>query len=210
MYSLIRANRDIFDHDELEETAEEDEDWEEDVMADIRKLKSNVNKFVTSAGQWSTDTLASSADTAHLVENVAHFLNQKIDFVGHDDGLRRHIAALENDFKELDNLDNEAWQHAHVQKLIKSLDNARIQLRRVEDHVIDLARTSRTDVTGLETHLNRFKRQVDGQLSTDDTYSGIMDLVGKLISDSSDIMKKEIKDINEAESMLNTAQAEMT
>ena len=52
MYSLIRANRDIFDHDELEETAEEDEDWEEDVMADIRKLKSNVNKFVTSAGQW--------------------------------------------------------------------------------------------------------------------------------------------------------------
>merc|ERR1711963_1010200 len=43
----------------------------------------------------------------------------------------------------------------------------------------------------------------------DDTYSGIMDLVGKLISDSSDIMKKEIEDINEAQSMLNTAAAEM-
>ena len=37
---------------ESEETAEEDDDWEEDVMADIRKLKSNVNKFVTSAGHW--------------------------------------------------------------------------------------------------------------------------------------------------------------
>jgi len=154
--------------------------------------------------------LAPTADSAHMVEDVTDFYNKKINFVGHDNGLRRHITALENDFKELNNLDNEAWQHAHVQKLIKSLDNARIQLRRVEDHVIDLARTSRTDVTGLETHLNRFKRQVDGQLSTDDTYSGIMDLVGKLISDSSDIMKKEIKDINEAESMLNTAQAEMT
>merc|ERR550534_1668909 len=154
--------------------------------------------------------LAPTADSAHLVEEVADFYNKKINFVGHDNGLRRHITALENDFEELDNLDNEAWQHAHVQKLLTSLTNAVMVLRRVEDHVISLARTSRTDVTGLETHLNRFKRQVDGQLSTDNTYSGIMDLVGKLISDSSDIMKKEIKDINEAESMLNTAQAEMT
>ena len=154
--------------------------------------------------------LAPTADSAHLVEEVTDFYNKKINFVGHDNGLRRHITALENDFEELDNLDNEAWQHAHVQKLLTSLTNAVTVLRRVEDHVISLARTSRTDVTGLETHLNRFKRQVDGQLSTDDTYSGIMDLVGKLISDSSDIMKKEIKDINEAESMLNTAQAEMT
>merc|ERR1711963_1078974 len=146
-----------------------------------------------------------------LVEDVAHFLNRKIDFVGHDNGLRRHIAALQIDFEELNNLDNEAWKHNdHVQKLLTSLTNAVTELRKVEDDVISLARTSRTDVTGLETHLNRFKRQVDGQLSTDDTYSGIMDLVGKLISDSSDIMKKEIKDINEAESMLNTAQAEMT
>merc|ERR1712012_449283 len=146
-----------------------------------------------------------------LVEDVAHFLNRKIDFVGHDNGLRRHITALENDFKELNNLDNEAWQHNdHVQKLLTSLTNAVTVLRRVEDHVISLARTSRTDVTGLETHLNRFKRQEDGQLSTDNTYSGIMDVVGKLIRDSSDIMKKEIKDINGAESMLNTAQAEMT
>merc|ERR1712012_784855 len=39
-----------YDQDELEETAEEHDDWEEDVMADIIKLKSNVNKFVTSAG----------------------------------------------------------------------------------------------------------------------------------------------------------------
>jgi len=146
-----------------------------------------------------------------LVEDVAHFLNRKIDFVGHDNGLRRHIAALQNDFEELNNLDNEAWQHNdHVQKLLTSLTNAVTELRKVEDDVISLARTSRTDVTGLETHLKRFKRQVDGQLSTDDTYSGIMDLLGKLISDSSDIMKKEIEDINEAESMLNTAQAEMT
>merc|ERR1719350_1279916 len=146
-----------------------------------------------------------------LVEDVAHFLNRKIDFVGHDNGLRRHIAALQNDFEELNNLDNEAWQHNdHVQKLLTSLTNAVTELRKVEDDVISLARTSRTDVTGLETHLNRFKRQVDGQLSTDNTYSGIMDVVGKLIRDSSDIMKKEIKDINEAESMLNTAQAEMT
>merc|ERR550525_125081 len=146
-----------------------------------------------------------------LVEDVAHFLNRKIDFVGHDNGLRRHIAALQNDFEELNNLDNEAWQHNdHVQKLLTSLTNAVTELRKVEDDVISLARTSRTDVTGLETHLKRFKRQVDGQLSTDDTYSGILDLVGKLISDSSEIMKKEIEDINEAESMLNTAQAEMT
>merc|ERR550534_280406 len=154
--------------------------------------------------------LAPTADSAHLVEEVTDFYNKKINFVGHDNGLRRHITALENDFEELDNLDNEAWQHAHVQKLLTSLTNAVMVLRRVEDHVISLARTSRTDVTGLETHLNRFKRQVDGQLSTDNTYSGIMDLVGKLISDSSDIMKREIEDINEAESMLNTAQAEMT
>jgi len=146
-----------------------------------------------------------------LVEDVAHFLNRKIDFVGHDNGLRRHIAALQIDFEELNNLDNEAWKHNdHVQKLLTSLTNAVTELRKVEDDVISLARTSRTDVTGLETHLKRFKRQVDGQLSTDDTYSGIMDLLGKLISDSSDIMKKEIEDINEAESMLNTAQAEMT
>merc|ERR1719350_1870227 len=146
-----------------------------------------------------------------LVEDVAHFLNQKIDFVGHDNGLRRHIAALQNDFEELNNLDNDAWQHNdHVQKLLTSLTNAVTELRKVEDDVISLARTSRTDVTGLETHLNRFKRQVDGQLSTDNTYRGIMDLVGKLIRDSSDIMKKEIEEINEAESMLNTAQAEMT
>merc|ERR1712060_948794 len=143
--------------------------------------------------------------------DVAHFLNRKIDFVGHDNGLRRHIAALQIDFEELNNLDNEAWKHNdHVQKLLTSLTNAVTELRKVEDDVISLARTSRTDVTGLETHLKRFKRQVDGQLSTDDTYSGIMDLLGKLISDSSDIMKKEIEDINEAESMLNTAQAEMT
>merc|ERR550534_1606556 len=154
--------------------------------------------------------LVPTADSAHLVEKVTDFYNKKINFVGHDNGLRRHITALENDFEELDNLDNEAWQHAHVQKLLTSLTNAVMVLRRVEDHVISLARTSRTDVTGLETHLNRFKRQVDGQLSTDNTYSGIMDLVGKLIRDSSDIMKKEIKDINEAESMLNTAQAEMS
>merc|ERR550534_2126493 len=154
--------------------------------------------------------LAPTADSAHLVEEVTDFYNKKINFVGHDNGLRRHITALENDFEELDNLDNEAWQHAHVQKLLTSLTNAVMVLRRVEDHVISLARTSRTDVTGLETHLERFKRQVDGQLSTDDTYSGILDLVGKLISDSSEIMKKEIEDINEAESMLNTAQAEMT
>merc|ERR1719410_3152251 len=153
--------------------------------------------------------LAPTADSAHLVEEVTAFYNKKINFVGHDNGLRRHITELENDFEELDNLDNEAWQHAHVQKLLTSLTNAVTVLRRVEDHVISLARTSRTDVTGLETHLNRFKRQVDGQLSTDDTYSGIMDLVGKLIRDSSDIMKKEIEDINEAQSMLNTAAAEM-
>ena len=52
-YSAIRANwGQGYDQDELEETAEEDDDWEEDVMADIRRLKSNVNKFVTSAGHW--------------------------------------------------------------------------------------------------------------------------------------------------------------
>merc|ERR1711953_703345 len=146
-----------------------------------------------------------------LVEDVAHFLNRKIDFVGHDNGLRRHIAALQIDFEEPNNLDNEAWKHNdHVQKLLTSLTNAVTELRKVEDDVISLARTSRTDVTGLETHLERFKRQVDGQLSTDDTYSGIMDLVRKLISYPSDIIMKEIKDINEALIMLNTAQAEMT
>lgn len=154
--------------------------------------------------------LAPPADSTHLVEDVADFLNQKIDFVGHDNGLRSHITALENDFKELDNLDNGAWQHNHVQKLLTSLTKAVTVLRRVEDHVISLARTSRTDVIGLETHLNHFKRQVDGRMSTDNTYGGIMDIVGKLIRDSMDIMKKEITEINEAESRLNTAQAEMT
>merc|ERR1719350_1523701 len=168
--------------------------------------------------QWVTD------GTEHRIENHLLLLanktlipgdetalQQTVPLMGHDNELRRHIIALENDFEELNNLDNEAWQpDDHVQKLLTSLTNAVTVLRRVEDHVISLARASRTDVTGLETHLNRFKRQVDGQLSTDNTYSGIMDLVGKLIRDSSDIMKKEIKDINEAESMLNTAQAEMT
>merc|ERR1719350_2024214 len=168
--------------------------------------------------QWVTDR------TEHKIENPLLLLanktlnprdetalQQTVPLMGHDNELRRHIIALENDFEELNNLDNEAWQpDDHVQKLLTSLTNAVTVLRRVEDHVISLARASRTDVTGLETHLNRFKRQVDGQLSTDNTYSGIMDLVGKLISDSSDIMKKEIEDINEAESMLDTAQAEMT
>merc|ERR1719410_1264608 len=117
--------------------------------------------------------LAPTADSAHLVEEVTDFYNKKINFVGHDNGLRRHITALENDFEELNNLDNEAWQHNdHVQKLLTSLTNAVTELRKVEDDVISLARTSRTDVTGLETHLKRFKRQVDGQLSTDNTYSG--------------------------------------
>merc|ERR1719350_1594818 len=199
-YSAIRNNwGQGYDQDELEETAEEDDDWEEDVMADIRRLKSNVNKFVESAGHWSDGT-------EHRLENPL-----LIDFVGHDNGLRRHITALENDFEELDDLDNHAWQpDNHVQKLLTSLTNVVTKLRKVEDDVISLARTSRTDVTGLETHLNRFKKQVDDQLSTDNTYRGIMDLVGKLIRDSSDIMKKEIEEINEAESMLNTAQAEMT
>merc|ERR1719410_2892119 len=68
--------------------------------------------------------LAPTADSAHLVEEVTDFYNKKINFVGHDNGLRRHITSLENDFEELDNLDNEAWQHAHVQKLLTSLTNA--------------------------------------------------------------------------------------
>ena len=155
-------------------------------------------------------SLTPDACWGHLVTDVADFLNQKIDFVGHDKGLRSHITALENDFEELDNLDGEAWQHGHVQKLITSLKSGVIVLRRVEDHVISLARASRTDVQGLESHLKQFKGQVDRSLSTDNTYSRIMDLVGSLIKDSVDIMKKEIVEINEAESLMNTARAEMS
>merc|ERR1712213_219135 len=143
--------------------------------------------------------LAGPADSAHPLVRLTGVLNQKIDFVGHDNGLRSHITALENDFKELDNLDNEAWQHGHVQKLLTSLTEAVNMLRRVEDHIISLARTSRTDVSGLETHLNQFKRQVDRRLPTDNTYGAIMALVRKLIGASMDKMEEEIDDINEAE-----------
>jgi len=153
--------------------------------------------------------LAAPADSAHPLVRLTGVLNQKIDFVGHDNGLRSHITALENDFKELDNLDNEAWQHGHVQKLLTSLTEAVNMLRRVEDHIISLARTSRTDVSGLETHLNQFKRQVDRRLPTDNTYGAIMALVRKLIGASMDKMEEEIDDINEAESKLNRATAEM-
>ena len=137
-------------------------------------------------------TLTPDAGWGHLVTDVADFLNQKIDFVGHDKGLRSHITALENDFRELDNLESEAWQHHHVQKLLTSLTEAVTVLRRVEDHVIFLARASRTDIGGLETHLNQFKRQVDRRLSTSYTYGRIMGLVGSLIEDSDESMKKEI------------------
>ena len=82
--------------------------------------------------------LTPDAGWGHLVTDVADFLNQKIDFVGHDKGLRSHITALENDFRELDNLESEAWQHHHVQKLLTSLTEAVTVLRRVEDHVISL------------------------------------------------------------------------
>lgn len=153
--------------------------------------------------------LTPQADCGHLVEDVAQFLNQKIDFVGHEHGLKSHISTLEKDFKELDNLDNAAWEHQHVQKVLTTLTDAVTVLRRVEDHVIALARTSRTDVGGLETHLNQFKRQVDGGLSTDYTYGRIMEIVGSLIKDSYETMKKELVEINKAESQMNTARGEM-
>jgi len=153
--------------------------------------------------------LTPQADCGHLVEDVAQFLNKKIDFVGHEDGLRSHISTLEKDFKELDNLDNAAWEHQHVQNLLTALTDAVTVLRRVEDHVIALARTSRTDVGGLETHLNQFKRQVDGGLSTHYTYDQIMEIIGSLINDSWETMKKELVEINKAESLMNKARGEM-
>merc|ERR1711881_679848 len=58
--------------------------------------------------------------------------------------------------------------------------------------------------------MGQFKRQVDGGLSTDNTYSRIMDTVGSLIKESVDIMKKEIVEINKAETLMNTARAEMS
>lgn len=153
--------------------------------------------------------LTPPAFCGHLVEDVAQLLNKKIDFVGHDNGLRSHISTLEKDFKELDNLDNEAWQHSQVQRVLTSLTDAVTVLRRVEDHVVSLARTSRTDVVGLETHLNQFKRQVDGRLSTDYIYGRIMGLVGSLIEDSYETMKKEIVEINKAEELMNKANGEI-
>ena len=153
--------------------------------------------------------LTPPADCGHLLKDVAQFLNEKVDFVGHDNGLRSHIRTLEKDFQELDSLDNEAWQHHHVQKVLTSLTDAVTVLRRVEDHVVALARTSRTDVGGLENHLNQLKRQVDGRLSTDFTYGRIMGLVGSLIKDSYETMKKELVEINKAESLMNKANAEM-
>jgi len=154
-------------------------------------------------------TLSPDAGHGHLVKDVTEFLDQKIDFVGHDNGFRAHITALERDFQELNNLENEAWNHDHVQRVITSLNSAVIVMRRVEDHIISLARTSRTDVLGLENYLNQFKRQVDHSISTDYTYRQIMDTVGSLITDSDDIMRKEIAEINEAESKMSIANAEM-
>merc|ERR1719245_1476652 len=52
-------------------------------------------------------TLSPDAGQGHLVKDVTEFLDQKIDFVGHDNGFRAHITALERDFQELNNLENE-------------------------------------------------------------------------------------------------------
>lgn len=151
-------------------------------------------------------------DTAcsHLVQDVAEFLNKKIDFVGHDNGFRSHIRALERDFKELNELDHDSKNHQHVQNVITSLNSALTVMRRVEDHIVSLAKTSKTDVSGLENFLNQFKSQVDHDLSTDYTYKQLMITVGSLITDSDETMKKEIKEITRAESMMNTAKSEMT
>merc|ERR1712107_632862 len=89
-YEIIKASRDSYDQDELEEIAEEDDDWEEDVMTDIRRLKSNVNKFVTSAGYWSTDTYANDYDEKELKKTVGDYDNWTA-FVGRHQSLSKAL-----------------------------------------------------------------------------------------------------------------------
>jgi len=140
----------------------------------------------------------------HLVQDVAKFLDQKIDFIGHDEGFRKHITALEEDLKTLEDSD------VRNADIVTKLNMVHTVMKTVEDHVVNLARRSKTDVSGLQTSLGQFKRQVDRGLSTDSSYRSIMDHIGMLINHSSEIISEEIKEITKAEVKLNAAISELT
>jgi len=139
----------------------------------------------------------------HLVQDVAKFLDQKIDFIGHDEGFRKHIRALEKDLKMLEK------SKVSNSRVVTSLNTVHTIMMTVEDHVVNLARMSKTDVSGLQISLYRYKRQVDRGLSTEDTYRSIMDHTGMLINHSNEILSKEIKEISKAEIKLNEALSEL-
>jgi len=145
-------------------------------------------------------------DTAisHVVKDVAKFLNKRIHFAGHDEGFRKHITALEEDLKKLEGSTLKDSQ------IVTRLNDVHTTMKMVEDHVVNLARNSRTAVSGLESSLNQYKRQVDRGLSTDTSYTSIMDHIGMLIDHSSETMDKEIKEIDRAEATLNLAVSELT
>ena len=144
-------------------------------------------------------------DTAisHIVQDVAKFLDRKIHFAGHDEGFRKQITALKEDLNKLEG------SKLKDSRIVTSLNMVHTIMKAVEDHVVNLARRSRTDVSGLETSLNQYKRQVDRGLSTDNTYRSIMDHIGMLINHSTEIMDKEIEEISRAEIKLNEAITEL-
>jgi len=114
-----------------------------------------------------------------------------------------HIRALEKDLKMLEK------SKVSNSRVVTSLNTVHTIMMTVEDHVVNLARMSKTDVSGLQISLYRYKRQVDRGLSTEDTYRSIMDHTGMLINHSNEILSKEIKEISKAEIKLNEALSEL-
>jgi len=51
-YLTVQSDQSFSAKEELEDVAEDDSDWNIDLMANIRSLRSSVNNFVNSAGQW--------------------------------------------------------------------------------------------------------------------------------------------------------------
>lgn len=141
-----------------------------------------------------------------LVKNVAKSLTAFLDT---NKDFQTQIYSLEIHFQDLNALDQEAWNHESVQKVIRSLNSALDVLRRVGEKILQRTRASSTDVTELESNLMEFQRLVHDGLSTDNSYSEIMTNLGGILSVTDEIMKKEIVDINKAESLMNTADAEM-
>jgi len=140
----------------------------------------------------------------HIVEEVVEFLNTDIDFVGHDEGFRKHITALQ---KDLDKLEDSKLQNSN---LATSLNMVHTIMKEVEDTVVNLARRSKTDVSGLETSLVQFKRQVDRGLSTDNSYRSIMEHTGMLIKHAKEIKVQQDTEIKRAVFKMNDVLSTLT